>query len=90
MRPVVFSAFTPAAVLAATQSKLEQCLSEIWWAPSPGIPSPFEQRYEGFGVEMAVAVLNLFQVSFLFTTFGGIFAHLIGNTGAWFYRKNCY
>jgi hypothetical protein len=27
------------------------------------MPSPFEQRYEGFGCDMAVAVLNLFQVT---------------------------
>jgi hypothetical protein len=26
------------------------------------MPSPFEQRYEGFGTDMAVAVLNLFKV----------------------------
>ena len=62
IRPIVFEAFTPPAVLAATRDKLEQLLSEVWWAPAAGMPSPFEQRYEGFGCDMAVAVLNLFQV----------------------------
>lgn len=63
IRPVVFEAFAPPTMPAATRNKLEQMLSEIWWAPSPGLPSPFEQRYEGFGCDMAVAVLNLFRVS---------------------------
>ena len=48
-------------MLAANRGKLESLLTEIWWAPSAGMPSPFEQRYEGFGSDMAVAVLNLFQ-----------------------------
>ncbi len=63
VRPVVFDAFASPAMPTATRDKLEQMLSEIWWAPSPGLPSPFEQRYEGFGCDMAVAVLNLFRVS---------------------------
>jgi hypothetical protein len=63
IRPIVFEAFVPAAIQATARDKLEQMLSEIWWAPSPGMPSPFEQRYEGFGCDMAVAVLNLFRVN---------------------------
>ena len=59
----MFEAFAPPAMAAASRVKLENMLSEIWWAPSPGLPSPFEQRYEGFGCDMAVAVLNLFRVS---------------------------
>lgn len=63
LRPLVFEVFTPPSVVAGTRDKLEQLLKELWWPPSPGKPSPFEQRYEGFGCDMAVAVLNLFQAS---------------------------
>ena len=63
LRPLVFEVFTPPSVVAATRNKLELLLEELWWPPSPGTPSPFEQRYEGFGCDMAIAVLNLFQAS---------------------------
>ena len=60
VRPLVFEVFS-SAVPAPAREKLGRLLDEVWWSPSSGMPSPFEQRYEGFGCDMAVAVLNLFQ-----------------------------
>ena len=60
IRPLVFEVFST-SLPATARDKFDQLLEEIWWPPSPGMPSPFEQRYEGFGCDMAVAVLNLLQ-----------------------------